>query len=46
MEIHGLNAPEAPLPAAAYTQAIEVSNAMRTLYIKRAGRPEERWNDP
>ena len=33
MQRRDLNAPDAPLPAAAYTQAIEVSGATRTLYI-------------
>ena len=33
MERRDLNAPDAYLPVAAYTQAIEVSGATRTLYI-------------
>ena len=33
MQRRDLNAPDAPLPVAAYTQAIEVSGATRTLYI-------------
>ena len=33
MQRRDLNAPDAPLPAAAYTQAIEVSGVTRTLYI-------------
>ena len=33
MERRDLNAPDAPLPVAAYTQAIEVSGPTRTLYI-------------
>ena len=33
MQRRDLNAPDAPLPAAAYTQAIEVSGSTRTLYI-------------
>ena len=33
MQRRDLNAPDAPHPAAAYTQAIEVSGAARTLYI-------------
>jgi 2-iminobutanoate/2-iminopropanoate deaminase len=33
MQRRDLNASDAPLPAAAYTQAIEVSGATRTLYI-------------
>jgi 2-iminobutanoate/2-iminopropanoate deaminase len=33
MQRRDLNAPDAPLPVAAYTQAIEVSGAARTLYI-------------
>ncbi len=33
MHRRDLNAPDAPLPAAAYTQAIEVSGATRTLYV-------------
>src|SRR5277367_5769285 len=33
MQRRDLNAPDAPLPVAAYTQAIEVSGASRTLYI-------------
>jgi enamine deaminase RidA (YjgF/YER057c/UK114 family) len=33
MQRRDLNAPNAPLPVAAYTQAIEVSGATRTLYI-------------
>jgi len=33
MEIRGHNASDAPPPAAAYTQAVEVSNFTRTLYI-------------
>jgi 2-iminobutanoate/2-iminopropanoate deaminase len=33
MERRDLNAPDAPLPVAAYTQAIEVSGATRTLYV-------------
>ena len=33
MQRRGLNAPDAPLPVAAYTQATEVSGATRTLYI-------------
>jgi 2-iminobutanoate/2-iminopropanoate deaminase len=32
MQRRDLNAPDAPLPVAAYTQAIEVSGATRTLY--------------
>ena len=33
MQRRDLNAPDAPLPISAYTQAIEVSGATRTLYI-------------
>src|SRR3954454_12222711 len=33
MQRRDLNAPDAPPPVAAYTQAIEVSGATRTLYI-------------
>ena len=33
MQRRDLNAPDAPLPVAAYTQAIDVSGATRTLYI-------------
>ena len=33
MQRRDLNAPDAPLPVAAYTQAIEVTGATRTLYI-------------
>src|ERR1700722_10266811 len=33
MQRRDLNAPNAPLPVAAYTQAIEVSGVTRTLYI-------------
>jgi 2-iminobutanoate/2-iminopropanoate deaminase len=33
MQRRDLNAPDAPLPLAAYTQAIEVSGVTRTLYI-------------
>ena len=33
MQRRDLNAPDAPLPVAAYTQAIEVAGATRTLYI-------------
>ena len=33
MQRRDLNAPDAPHPVAAYTQAIEVSGASRTLYI-------------
>jgi 2-iminobutanoate/2-iminopropanoate deaminase len=33
MQRRDVNAPDAPLPASAYTQAIEVSGATRTLYI-------------
>jgi enamine deaminase RidA (YjgF/YER057c/UK114 family) len=33
MQRRDLNAPDAPLPAAAYTHAIEVTGATRTLYI-------------
>ena len=33
MQRRNLNAPDAPHPVAAYTQAIEVSGASRTLYI-------------
>ena len=33
MQRRDLNAPDAPLPVAAYTQATEVSGATRTLYI-------------
>src|SRR5262249_25025293 len=33
MQRRDLNAPDAPAPVAAYTQAIEVSGATRTLYI-------------
>jgi 2-iminobutanoate/2-iminopropanoate deaminase len=33
MQRRDLNAPDAPLPAGAYTQAVEVSGATRTLYI-------------
>jgi 2-iminobutanoate/2-iminopropanoate deaminase len=33
MQRRDLNAPEAPAPVAAYTQAIEVTGATRTLYI-------------
>jgi len=33
MHRRDLNAPNAPAPAAAYTQAIEVSEVVRTLYI-------------
>jgi hypothetical protein len=33
MQRRDLNAPDAHLPVAAYTQAIEVSGATRTLYI-------------
>jgi 2-iminobutanoate/2-iminopropanoate deaminase len=33
MQRRDLNAPDAPLPVAAYTQAIEVSGPTRTLYI-------------
>jgi enamine deaminase RidA (YjgF/YER057c/UK114 family) len=33
MQRRDLNAPDAPQPAAAYTHAIEVSGATRTLYI-------------
>ena len=33
MQRRDLNAPDAPAPVAAYTQAIEVSGASRTLYI-------------
>jgi len=33
MQRRDLNAPDAPPPAAAYTQAIEVSGVTRTLYI-------------
>ena len=33
MQRRDLNASDAPLPAAAYTQAVEVSGATRTLYI-------------
>ena len=33
MQRRDLNAPDAPPPAAAYTQAIEVTGATRTLYI-------------
>jgi 2-iminobutanoate/2-iminopropanoate deaminase len=35
MHRRDLNAPEAYAPVAAYTQAIEVSGAARTLYISR-----------
>jgi 2-iminobutanoate/2-iminopropanoate deaminase len=33
MQRRDLNAPDAPLPVAAYTQAIEVSGPARTLYV-------------
>src|ERR1700722_10405849 len=33
MQRRDLNAPEAPAPVAAYTQAIEITGATRTLYI-------------
>jgi enamine deaminase RidA (YjgF/YER057c/UK114 family) len=33
MQRRDLNAPDAPPPVAAYTQAIEVTGATRTLYI-------------
>jgi 2-iminobutanoate/2-iminopropanoate deaminase len=33
MQRRDLNAPDAPHPVAAYTQAIEVSGGSRTLYI-------------
>jgi 2-iminobutanoate/2-iminopropanoate deaminase len=33
MQRRDVNAPDAPLPISAYTQAIEVSGATRTLYI-------------
>jgi 2-iminobutanoate/2-iminopropanoate deaminase len=33
MQRRDLNAPDAPLPVAAYTQAVEVSGVTRTLYI-------------
>ena len=33
MQRRDLNAPDAHLPVAGYTQAIEVSRATRTLYI-------------
>ena len=33
MQFRQINATDAPLPAAAYTQAIEVSEVSRTLYI-------------
>jgi len=33
MQRRDLNAPDAPLPVAAYTQAVEVSGATRMLYI-------------
>jgi enamine deaminase RidA (YjgF/YER057c/UK114 family) len=33
MQRRDLNAPDAPAPVAAYTQAIEVTGATRTLYI-------------
>jgi 2-iminobutanoate/2-iminopropanoate deaminase len=33
MQMREFNATDAPLPAAAYTQAIEVSDITRTLYI-------------
>jgi 2-iminobutanoate/2-iminopropanoate deaminase len=33
MRYRDINAPDAPVPLAAYTQAIKVSDATRTLYI-------------
>ena len=33
MEIRAVNAPDAPAAAAAYSQAVEVSGATRTLYV-------------
>jgi 2-iminobutanoate/2-iminopropanoate deaminase len=33
MQRRHVNAPDAPLPVAAYTQAIEVSSSARTIYI-------------
>ena len=33
MQIRAINAPNAPAPAGAYSQAIEVTGATRTLYI-------------
>src|ERR1700733_12347432 len=41
MQRRDLNAPDAYLPVAAYTQAIEVSGASRTLYI--SGQIGQRW---
>ena len=41
MQRRNLNAPDAYLPVAAYTQAIEVSGASRTLYI--SGQIGQRW---
>ena len=42
MQRRDLNAPDAHPPVAAYTHAIEVSGATRTLHIyQRAGRPED-----
>ena len=43
MQRRDLNAPDAYHPVAAYTQAIEVSGAARTLYISRQ---MERENGP
>ena len=33
MQRRDINAPDAPMPAAPYTQAVEVTGATRTLYV-------------
>jgi hypothetical protein len=45
MQRRDLNAPDAYHPVAAYTQAIEVSGATRTLY-QRPSRPEDGRHNP